>query len=59
MLDFDREFGKVYNSDFIHNSAEVVFWPNPVNDIMNLKTNEAIPCCANIYNLLGQEIKSA
>ena len=39
MLDFDREFGKVYNTDFIHNSAEVVLWPNPVNDVMNLKTN--------------------
>ena len=46
------------NTDFIHNSAEVIFWPNPVNDIMNLKNTIAFPFRTNIFNLLGQEIKS-
>lgn len=40
-------------SEFTIEDRSVRSWPNPVDDLINLKTMEAFPFRTNIYNLLG------
>jgi hypothetical protein len=46
------------SSDFSKNNLKVSLYPNPVNDILNIETETEIKS-VEIYNLLGQKIKSA
>lgn len=45
------------NSEFVEQNQGVTLWPNPVNDLLNVKDNKGIPFSMRIYNLLGQELE--
>ncbi len=45
-------------SEFASIDRSIKLWPNPVDYIINVKAKEGISFRTNIYNLLGQEMKS-
>jgi len=52
------EVSSLGNKEFSKSPVEVILWPNPVNDIVHVKTKEGFLFYLNIYNLLGQDLQS-
>ncbi|MCB0447925.1 MAG: T9SS type A sorting domain-containing protein, partial [Gelidibacter sp.] len=52
------EVSSLGNEEFTQSKVDVILWPNPVNDMIHVKSKEGIQFHVNIYNLLGQELQS-
>jgi Concanavalin A-like lectin/glucanases superfamily/Secretion system C-terminal sorting domain/Purple acid Phosphatase, N-terminal domain len=58
------QVGEVFNNNtlsttnFSKNNLEVIFYPNPVKDVLNIKSNSELKS-VEIYNLQGQKVKSS
>ncbi|WP_339918248.1 choice-of-anchor tandem repeat GloVer-containing protein [Yeosuana marina] len=52
------EVSNLGNEEFIQSKADVILWPNPVNDMIHVKAKEDVQFHVNIYNLMGQELQS-
>lgn len=46
-------------SDHVINSAELILWPNPVDNFLTIKTRDEVEFGWKIYNLPGQELHSS
>ncbi|WP_067144884.1 DUF7619 domain-containing protein [Pseudotamlana agarivorans] len=44
--------------DIANNESLISYWPNPVSDVIHVKTGSTFEFKASVYNLLGQEIFS-